>query len=205
MKLLAIIGVLIMSFALLACQPQTSERAIELQKEAASTLAKGVANSSDKVVSTALDLVKKSLDISPNHVPSLVTRANISIYERRYEKALKDINSAREIKPKDRSIHMLQCLLKERSQGKKSAIPCYAELEKEWAKQHQEGEPIDINWVAAAYLANSDNQQNLKTRYLQQKKSQGGPDHLLARKTIQSLEQGHYLQLIMPGNPEFIE
>ncbi|SDK77020.1 hypothetical protein SAMN05661010_00022 [Modicisalibacter muralis] len=188
-----------MSLALLACQPQTSERAVKLQKEAASTLAQGVANSSDKKVSTALDLVNESLGIAPNHVPSLVTRANINIYERRYEKALKDIISAQEIKPKDRSLNMLECLLKERSQGKKAAIPCYAALEKEWAKQHQEGEPIDINWVAAAYLANSGNRQDLKTRYLQQKKSQGSPDYLLAKKTIQSLEQGRYLQLIMPG------
>lgn len=200
MRFLAIFGMLIISFALLACQPQTSERAIELQKEAASTLVKGAANSSEKVVSTALDLVNKSLSIAPNHIPSLVTRANINIYEGRYEKALNDINSAREIKPNDRSLNMLQCLLKERSQGKKAATPCYVALEKKWAKQYQEGEPIDINWVAAAYLANSDNRKDLKTRYLQQKKSQGGPDYLLAKKTIQSLEQECYIQLIMPGN-----
>lgn len=198
--LLVLLSVLFIS----ACQKSVGndrEESIELQRQANEEANFGMAEGDSDRIAKAISLIRQSLQADPSNHAALLSRAQIAVYRQNYRLALRDVENAYDIAPGNDSIALFRCMLIEEVEGDSSGKECYSAVERGYVERHREGSQITFNWVGAAVLADSRAAPELIEAYLEQKYIKGELEAEMAKRSIESLQDGSYVDKLLMRRP----
>lgn len=190
-----------LTLLLTACQEgrgnDLTSDSIELQRQANEETALGIAEGNGERIEKAKILIEQSLDADPRNHFALINRAQIALYQGNYELALSTVEQAYDIAPSNDSLPLFRCMLIEEVESNESARECYSAVEESYAERHEADEEIPANWVGAAILADSHAALELAEAYLEQEKAKGEMEAEFAEMTIESLQNGSYVDQVL--------
>ncbi|SEG10672.1 hypothetical protein [Billgrantia desiderata] len=190
-----------LTLLLTACQEgrgnDLASDSIELQRKANEETARGIAERNNERLEKAKILIEQSLEADPRNHFALINRAQIAIYQKNYELALSTVEQAYDIAPSNDSLPLFRCMLIEEVESNESARECYSAVEESYAERHELGGEIPANWMSAAILADSHAALELAEAYLEQEKAKGVMEAEFAEVTIESLQDGSYVDQVM--------
>ncbi|MCE8030103.1 hypothetical protein HOP54_15545 [Halomonas daqingensis] len=193
--------VISLTLLLTACQEgrgnDIASDSIELQRKANEETALGIAERNNERLEKAKILIEQSLEADPRNHFALINRAQIAIYQKNYELALSTVEKAYDIAPSNDSLPLFRCMLIEEVESNESARECYSAVEESYAERHELGEEIPANWMSAAILADSHAALELAEAYLEQEKAKGVMEAEIAEVTIESLQDGSYVDQVL--------
>lgn len=184
-----------------ACQDSTDHKlngeSIDLQRQATEEVAFGIAEENSARLDRAKKLIEQSLEVDPNNHEALLNRAQVAVYRQNYDIALRDVESAVDIAPKNDSLLLFRCILIEEVEGNDRGKECYSTVEKHYAERHGTKDKIPANWVGAAILADAYVAPELVEAYLEQERNEGQMEAEMAIITIESLQNGSYVDQVL--------
>ncbi|MCE8050503.1 hypothetical protein HOP61_04265 [Halomonas daqingensis] len=190
-----------LTLLLTACQEgrgnDLASDSIELQRKANEETARGIAERNNERLEKAKILIEQSLEADPRNHFALINRAQIAIYQKNYELALSTVEQAYDIAPSNDSLPLFRCMLIEEVESNESARECYSAVEESYAERHELGGEIPANWMSAAILADSHAALELAEAYLEQEKAKGVMEAEFAEVTIESLQDGSYVDQVL--------
>ena len=190
-----------LTLLLTACQEgrgnDLASDSIELQRKANEETARGIAERNNERLEKAKILIEQSLEADPRNHFALINRAQIAIYQKNYELALSTVEQAYDIAPSNDSLPLFRCMLIEEVESNESARECYSAVEESYAERHELGGEIPANWMSAAILADSHAALELAEAYLEQEKAKGVMEAEFAEMTIESLQDGSYVDQVL--------
>jgi len=193
--------ILPISVLISACQESTDHKlnveSIDLQRQANEEVAFGIAEENSARLDRAKKLIEQSLEIDPNNHEALLNRAQVAVYRQNYDIALRDVESAFDIAPRNDSLLLFRCILIEEVEGNDSGKECYSTVEKHYAERHSTDNKIPANWVGAAILADTHIASELVEAYLEQESGKGEMETEMAKMTVESLQDGSYVNKVL--------